>query len=74
MLAGEALTHTWCIGGSQSMPGSSHVRAIGTSEIQRHRSIEVTCRIYRRLMPSAWDRARTALDQAYLESMFAGPC
>jgi integrase len=33
-----------------------------------HRSIEVTYRIYRHLMPSAWDRARTALDQAYLEA------
>lgn len=38
-----------------------------------HRSIEVTYRIYRHLMPSAWDRARTALDQAYLEAMAAGP-
>jgi len=27
MFAGEALTQIWCIGGSQSMPGSSHVRA-----------------------------------------------
>jgi hypothetical protein len=27
----------------------------------------------RRLMPSAWDRTRTALDQAYLEAMAAGP-
>jgi hypothetical protein len=31
--------------------------------------IEVTYRIYRHLMPSAWDRARTALDQAYLEAL-----
>jgi integrase len=39
-----------------------------------HRSIEVTYRIYRHLMPGAWDRARTALDQAYLETMAAsGP-
>lgn len=34
---------------------------------------KVTYRIYRHLMPSAWDRARTALDQAYLEAMAAGP-
>jgi integrase len=34
-----------------------------------HRSIEVTYRIYRHLMPSAWDRARTALDQAYPEAV-----
>jgi integrase len=37
-----------------------------------HRSIEVTYRIYRHLMPSAWDRARTALDQAYLEALAGG--
>ena len=37
-----------------------------------HRSIEVTCRIYRHLMPSAWDRARAALDHAYLEAIAAG--
>jgi integrase len=38
-----------------------------------HRSIEVTYRIYRHLMPSAWDQARATLDQAYLEAMAAGP-
>jgi integrase len=37
-----------------------------------HRSIEVTYRIYRHLMPSAWDQARIALDQAYLDAV-AGP-
>jgi integrase len=34
-----------------------------------HRSIEVTYRIYRHLLPSASDRARAALDQAYLEAI-----
>lgn len=34
-----------------------------------HRSIEVTYRIYRHLMPSAWDRARTTPGQAYLETL-----
>jgi len=37
-----------------------------------HRSVEVTYRIYRQ-MPSAWDRARAALGQAYLEVIAAGP-
>lgn len=37
-----------------------------------HRSIEVTYRIYRLLMPSAWDQARTALDQAYLDAVAGG--
>jgi integrase len=40
-----------------------------------HRSIEVTYRIYRHLMPSAWDRARTALDQAYIDAVAGNsPC
>ena len=32
-----------------------------------HRSIEVTYRIYRHLVPSTWDQARTILDQAFLD-------
>ena len=41
------------------------------SEVSRwlgHRSIEVTHRIYGHLMPSSFDRARTALDAAYESS------
>jgi integrase len=42
------------------------------SEWLGHRSIEVTYRIYRNQMPSAWDRARAALDQAYMDAVAGG--
>jgi integrase len=46
-------------------------KGIPITEVSRwlgHKSIEVTHQIYGHLVPSSFDRARTALDQAYQES------
>jgi integrase len=46
-------------------------RGIPVTEVSRwlgHRSIETTHRIYGHLVPSSWERARSALDDAYLDS------
>ena len=49
---------------------------IPITEVSRwlgHKSIEVTHQIYGHLVPSSWDRARTALDDAYQESQRQQP-
>lgn len=54
---------------------ASLARGIPIADVSRwlgHRGIEVTYRIGRHLMLSAWDQARTDLDQACLEAMAAG--
>ncbi len=51
-------------------------KGIPITEVSRwlgHKSIEVTHQIYGHLVPSSWDRARTALDDAYQESQRQQP-
>lgn len=51
-------------------------QGIPITEVSRwlgHKSIEVTHQIYGHLVPSSWDRARTALDEAYQESQRQQP-
>jgi integrase len=49
---------------------------IPITEVSRwlgHNSIEVTHQIYGHLVPSSWDRARTALDNAHQDSQRQQP-
>jgi len=51
-------------------------KGIPITEVSRwlgHKSIEVTHQIYGHLVPSSWDRARTALDDAYQDSQRQQP-
>ena len=55
---------------------TSLAEGIPITEVSRwlgHKSIEVTHQIYGHLVPRSFDRARTALDQAYQESRHQPP-
>jgi len=57
--------------GSRQFPIACRVGADPITDLSRwlgHRSIEVTYGIYWHLMPSAGDRARTALDHACMDA------
>jgi hypothetical protein len=56
---------------AMSRPGKCVWAVFEVPEVSRwlgHKSIEVTHQIYGHLVPSSFDRARTALDAAYLKS------
>ncbi len=55
---------------------TSLAEGVPITEVSRwlgHKSIEVTHQIYGHLVPSSFDRARTALDNAYQKSRRQAP-